>query len=116
MSSMMGPPRGAYLGPYPTQKECMDLLAASGEVQRQNNLSRETISVGRSNFKLNLCGTDYCGFQVKVFDKSAPTAAVFQQQCIVVRFPLSIDPLIARVYLFDAKTGEPFAVYFDPEQ
>jgi hypothetical protein len=106
MYKLMGPPPGAYRGPYPTKAEALDALA--------HRDVRRPIVIGspEAPVRANL-GLWY--WDRNVPDPAPMAAAYFKKDCLIVRVPRDLKPQRAAVYLIDAKTGRMFGCYWDQD-
>lgn len=115
MHWVMGPPPGAYTGPYPTFDECQTALKQGGQAQPKSAVERGIIVVGGSRFQLDQHELNRFGYVIELPDPSPVTAALFKQQCLVMRIPRDLKTRLATIYLIDITTCEPFAVYWEIE-
>ena len=114
MHFIMGPPPGAYRGPYPTLDESLTALE-SGAVLPKSQVESGHIIIGGKAFSVDSDQLDRWGYVIKVPDPAPVKAAVYHSGCVIVRVPRSLQPRCAAVYLFDAVTGQCFAVYWDED-
>jgi hypothetical protein len=112
MHALQGPPPGAYTGPYPTQSEAVAMLRTGGQKQRRSILDDGRVQIGKQQFNVEIEQLRW-RFEISEPDLSAPTATLFQQQCLIVRVPRDLTPKLAVIYLFDIFTGRAFAIYWD---
>jgi len=115
MHAIMGPPRGAYTGPYPTFEESLKALE-TGTVQVMSPELSGTVTAGGITVNPeNDPGLFHWGSVVGKPDPAPVTAALYKQQCVIVRIPRDLRPPLAAIYLIDAATGRCFAVYYDAD-
>jgi hypothetical protein len=127
MVAILGPPRGAYGGPYPTKEQAVQMTDTVAPASTDDFL-QGTVAVDGHKFNLgrNLTGqmsdyfflpffTDYGSPQTE-----SPTvrAAVYQNQCLLVRLDAKDEmsdnnpsKRLKAIVLIDLKTVKPFAVY-----
>ena len=113
MHSVIGPPPGAYTGPYPTLAQCLTFLRQQGQPQPSRLIEQGIIQVGGTRYPLQAYDILRWGFVVNEPDRAPVTAGLFQSQCLVVRVPHDQNPPLASVKLFDATSGRAFAEYWD---
>jgi hypothetical protein len=112
MHALVGPPPGAYTGPYPTLEESLKTLE-TGSVQTGAAIQRGRVTVNGKSFQLVGDQLNWWGYVVTQPDPAPIKAAVYKKSCVVVRVPRDLRPRLAAIYLFDATTGQCFAVYWD---
>jgi hypothetical protein len=119
---IIGPPPGAYDGPYPTEAEARATIDGAGAATvLVGNTARPTLSVGGRSAPINTDVLDHWGFVLSEDQRRlAPgnvrqpvRAALVGGRCAVVAWPHapeSVDPLIELI-LIDMNTGRIFARY-----
>jgi hypothetical protein len=122
MHVLMGPPPGAYTGPYPTETEAKTALSSSGaSFEMPENwdgailLPTGTVVVDPDWF--------HCRYQIE--HGSTPpeilvtTAVLWEDRCLIVKVPRDIDPkphgLHADIYLIDIQKSQMFGMYSQPK-
>jgi hypothetical protein len=116
MHALIGPPPGAYRGEYPTKEECLRALRESGQDQKQRFLEQGLVRLGPRSLLVLPEQFLRWDFVVRQPDPGPARAALFGQQCLIVRVPREASaPKLAVIHLFDVTTGRPFAVYYDSE-
>jgi hypothetical protein len=113
MHALVGPPPGAYLGPYPTKAEAVQALNSGGQRQDESRMRYELV-VGSTTVPIASCLRDQWGWGQQD-TSSAPTAAIFKNRCLVVRVPRSDNPKVASIHLIDVADGRNFAMYWDTD-
>lgn len=121
MSRLVGPPGGAYTGPYPTEREALAAVASGGVALPPAALEGEQLSV--SGVMIPISGYWFHSHHKlrrpeEPFDPTVdltPRAALFQQRCLIVRVPCDMPAgqAHADVYLIDVLRAELFAMFGD---
>jgi hypothetical protein len=121
MYHLMGPPPGAYTGPYPTQVEAESALASSGVRIVFDPTFDDTVVLPSA--KVTLPGSLHCQYQQQPGsvppEMLVPTAAIWKQRCLILRVPRDLDPKpygpYEDIYLIDIQTSQMFAMYSRPK-
>jgi hypothetical protein len=124
---LLGPMRGSYGGPYPTEAEAAEVLRAAQPISWEL-LTSDRLTVDGTTVSLDsgvgakllertcwayLAPTLPAGKQIPV----AITGALYQQRCLVLRIPTETEPrepgesVPAMIVLIDTQCGRPFAYY-----
>ncbi len=120
LSVTVGPMRGLYLGPYPTENEAK-LALKNGTNVPQEDLAKDVLDVGGTKVRLDssvgselLDKLRFEDFEVWNIQPQPPiTAAIYEDDCTVLRIPYGRDETgkSAAIVLIDNKKGRPFAYY-----
>lgn len=120
---MLGPPKGAYTGPYPTREEALAALAL-GEPVPLLAFSRDQVVLSGKSIALDAG----IGIQLlkntlelspSAWERESPgrepacriTAVLYQDDCLILRMRSQMHGLMDIVVLLDRKIGRPFACY-----
>jgi hypothetical protein len=117
MHPLIGPPRGAYTGPYPTLEESVAALQSSGSPLNPDDLFEGHIKV--SGIKLEVDPYWFhCHYQLRTPTSThpalniAPTAVLYQNRCLIIRVVWDTDPTpLSEIYLIDVRAPALFAMY-----
>jgi hypothetical protein len=120
MYHLMGPPPGAYAGPYPTEAEAEAALASSGMKIHMDPEMIDTISLPSG--KVVLPTSLRCQYQEHKgsVDQQllVPTMAIWNQRCLIVKVPRDMNPKpygpYEDIYLIDIQKSQMFAMYSRP--
>jgi len=121
MYCLMGPPPGAYTGPYPTQAEAEAALALSGTKIEVNSDWIEMIALPSGNVVLQNTIRCWCQEQASWMlpQMLVPTAVIWKQRCLIVKVPRDVDPRpygpYADIFLIDIQNGQMFGMYSQPK-
>jgi hypothetical protein len=123
----IGPMRGSYLGPYPTEQQATAALLLAKPIQ-VNQLQNDIVTLGTNSYTLDagvgaglLARTEW-GMQTGtrrykgIIASLGPiTAVITQGTCLILRIPTETPwgstPQAAMVVLIDTNSGRPFAYY-----
>jgi hypothetical protein len=120
MFRLIGPPRGAYTGPYPTEAQALSAVATGTPVSAAMLASDQLIAAG-----VTLQIDPYwfpCQYQERRPEEPAdpnvdatPRASLWQARCLIVRIPrdMPMGQAAADVYLIDVQRPELFALFWD---
>jgi hypothetical protein len=127
LTRLFGPQPGTYTGPYPNETQAKAALLASAMPVSLDGLVQDRVDVGASPVKLDLgvgaellrrgpyaCigGTLADDAPQWLNEVGPPSAALYQNQCLILRLPQMQGAMIA---LIDTKSGRPFAYYLEGE-
>ena len=121
MISLFGPMSGAYLGPIPTVQQAQSAISGGTEVALAD-LWSDRLPIGAASVQLspgagrNLFNTS--GWLIPGPNSEQAqdfrlyfgpiSAAVFAEQCVILRQPMTSSDNGALLFLIDRKTGRPF--------
>lgn len=118
MVHILGLPRGAYTGDYPTQDDAR-LVVRSGQIVSWSDLRRDVIKLRETDIRLHP-GVGAALIQQAISgneqDEQTLTvrAAIWKHDCLVLRVPIDTDrPDSAMIVLVSRANGRPFAYYED---
>jgi len=125
MSAMLGPVKGGYDGPYPTEKEAKEAIK-NGQSIPLDSLKSDQINVDGKVVRLDSgvgeemlermryeMMEEFRSFDFPAEPSPPITATVYERRCLILRIPIYHDeaPDSAAIALFDINRGRPFAFY-----
>jgi hypothetical protein len=108
MHALIGPPPGAYTGPYPTDVEAIHAVLTGGVKQSPEARRSGVIRVGTTQVQVD------CDQLERIQTSGNPSpliAAGFGSQCLVVLADNDVQPQYSAIILFDVWRGQAFAMY-----
>ncbi len=117
MYHLIGPPPGAYTGPYPSESEAMAALATGTKFSMPDNWDG-TISFSGKSFRFD---PDWFMSHYRLRSSSTtapspdalmPSAVLWKGTCLIVKVPRDVDDgPFSDVYLIDTQKSEMFGMY-----